>query len=365
MHPVTGDEYALARKEISTGKGYADFYFDFSPDVTLEEDLFRRDFTINSMAMDDSGKIIDPYGGISDLKNKIIRHTSDAFIDDPVRVLRAARLLTQYSHLGFKVAPETMSLISSIKPLLTSLTPERIWKETARAISEKVPSTYFYLLRDTGVLSSIFPEIDCLFGVPQPEIHHPEIDTGVHTMMVLDQAALLSEKLSIRVAALLHDLGKGVTDKELLPRHLGHEAAGVPIIEEFCRRLKAPKKIRELSVMVGLHHLNCHRSIELRPITLLNLFQDINAFKDKSNLIDFIIACEADSKGRLGFEKRSYPQANYLLRCFDAANRVSGKMFYDKGVRGFAIKERVLQERVLEIKKEISKINNNSLNMQF
>lgn len=353
LHPETGDEYALARTEASTGNSYNDFSVNFSPDITLEEDLLRRDFTINSMAIDGKGKIIDPYGGLQDLENKVIRHTSNSFTEDPVRVLRAARFATQYAHLGFTIAPETIALMRSMHPLLSSLTIERVWKETLRALSEPIPSVYFYTLRDIGALGQIFPEIDSLFEVPQVATYHPEIDAGIHTMMSLDQAALLSKKISVRLAALLHDLGKGITPTEILPQHIGHEKAGVPIIESFCNRFKTTKNEKKLSMLVGLHHLNCHRANNLRPNTLLDIFEKIGAFRNRENLVDFIHACKADAKGRLGFENTCYPQEKYLLDCFDAAAKISGKYFYNLGLKGDKIKERLRMARINEIKKEI------------
>ena len=321
LHPQTKEEYALARTERKSGRGYKGFVFDTAETITLEEDLRRRDITINAIAKGRDGQLIDPYEGRRDLTKKLIRHVSPAFIEDPLRALRVARFAAQ---LDFTVAAETRTLLQDISAAgeLDALTPERVWMETEKALCCARPARYFETLRDCGALARLFPEVDCLFGVPQPEQHHPEIDTGIHTMMTLEQAALLSDEPEVRFAALVHDLGKGNTPRLEWPAHRGHEERGVALVENLCQRLRAPRKYQELARLVSRHHLDCHRVAELRPTTVLNRLTALDAFRRPMRFKQFLLACEADSRGRTGYEKRDYPQAalfeQYRLACREA-----------------------------------------------
>src|SRR5215469_11532582 len=273
LHPGTHEEYALARLERKVAPGYRGFTTQFSPDVTLEEDLRRRDLTINAMAESSSGEIVDPYGGRRDLEARLLRHVSDSFVEDPVRVLRVARFAARYAELGFRVAEETVALMRSMTDSgeLTALVPERVWQETERALGESRPDVFFQTLRDCGALAVIFPEIDALFGVPQPAKWHPEIDTGVHVMLAVRYAASVGASTAVRYATLTHDLGKALTPKAILPSHHGHEEAGVNLVEGLSERLKVPNGFRELAVLTCRHHASVHRASELRPSTVLTL----------------------------------------------------------------------------------------------
>ena len=321
LHPRTGDQYALARTERKTGAGYYGFATRFAPDVTLEEDLARRDLTINAMARDDDGTIVDPYGGRRDLDARILRHVSPAFVEDPLRVLRVARFAARFAPLGFTVAPETATLMRQIVATgeMPALVAERVWVETERALGEARPRTYFEVLRNCGALAALFPEIDRLFGVPQPPKWHPEIDTGEHTLQVLEVACELSDDTAVRFAAVVHDLGKGVTPPERWPSHVGHEQAGVREIERLCARLKVPTELRELGVMVSREHQRVHRALELRDSTVLDLLEATDAFRRPERFEKLLLACEADARGR-GPELRARPyvQGN-LLRTWRAA----------------------------------------------
>jgi tRNA nucleotidyltransferase (CCA-adding enzyme) len=325
LHPGTGEQYALARTERKTGPGYYGFATRFSPDVTLEEDLERRDLTVNAMAQDEDGRIIDPYGGQRDLAARRLRHVSPAFVEDPLRVLRVARFAARFAPLGFKIAPETLELMSRITASgeLEALVPERVWVETERALGEDSPVVYFEVLRSCGALAVVFPEIAALYGVPQPEKWHPEIDTGIHAMQVLEVAADLSEDTTVRYAALVHDVGKGLTPREEWPRHLGHEAAGAALIERMCARLRVPNEHRDLAILVARHHARVHRAAEARPGTLLELLEMTDAFRRADRFERMLLACEADARGR-GPERRAapYPQAGLLRRVRDAAAAV-------------------------------------------
>ena len=325
LHPRTGEQYALARTERKTGPGYCGFETRFAPDVTLEEDLARRDLTINAMASDDDGNVVDPYGGRLDLEARLLRHVSPAFVEDPLRVLRVARFAARFAGLGFTVAPETLELMRSIAASgeLTALVPERVWVETERALGEQQPTVYFEVLRACGALDIVFPEIAALYGVPQPEKWHPEIDTGLHTMQVLDVAAELSGDTTVRFAALMHDVGKGLTPREEWPSHVGHEAAGAALIERLCERLRVPNEHRDLAVQVARHHAKVHRAAELRPGTLLELLEHTDAFRRAERFERMLVACEADARGR-GPELRvaPYPQAALLRGVRDAAAAV-------------------------------------------
>jgi tRNA nucleotidyltransferase (CCA-adding enzyme) len=321
INPKTGEEYALARTERKSGRGYQGFSFHTAPDISLEDDLIRRDLTINAMAEDDNGQIIDPYGGQQDLNNKLLRHVSDAFTEDPLRVLRVARFAARYHHLGFTIAPETMSLMQNLvrSGELTHLVAERLWKETERALCERSPDIYIQVLRDCGALAELFPEVEKLFGVPQRADYHPEVDTGIHTLMSLQQAARLSDCAKVRFSVLVHDLGKGITPDDVLPSHKGHEARGLPLVKDVCDRLKIPNEHRQLAMVVTEFHLLCHKAQELRPETLLKLLKGLGALKSAERFEDFLLCCEADARGRTGFEDRDYPSSDYLRQARQVA----------------------------------------------
>jgi tRNA nucleotidyltransferase (CCA-adding enzyme) len=311
LHPETQEEYALARTERKAGPGRQASTICADPGVTLAQDLARRDLTINALAEDADGGLIDYYGGREDLERRILRHVSESFREDPLRVLRLARFTARYAELDFHVAPETAELMREMVAggELEALVPERVWQELVKALGEATPSRFFETLRGCGALGRIFPEIDRLWGVTQPANWHPEIDTGVHTMMVLDCAASLSSKPEVRFAALTHDLGKGLTPRAEWPRHRGHEQRGVRLVDALCDRLRAPNRFRELARLVARYHGNVHRAEELRPDTLLDRLEAIDAFRRPQRLEDFLLACEADFRGRAGFQDRSYPQA--------------------------------------------------------
>ncbi len=321
LHPDTHDEYALARLERKVAPGYRGFEVRFDPGVTLEEDLARRDLTINAIARAADGTLVDPYGGRRDIDARLLRHVSAAFVEDPVRVLRVARFAARFAPLGFRIADETMTLMRAIveRGEVSALVAERVWQETEKGLRQPAAAEFFRVLRDCGALQFVFPEIDALFGVPQPAEWHPEIDTGVHTLMVLDQAALLSPDPKVRFAALMHDLGKAETPRSEWPRHLGHEERGVALIEAMAARLRIPTEYRDLASIVARHHGLVHRAFELRPATVLELLERSDAFRRPERFDEALIACEADSRGRTGFEMRAYPQRDYLARAHRAA----------------------------------------------
>nr|WP_245217525.1 multifunctional CCA addition/repair protein [Rheinheimera maricola] len=350
LHPNTKEEHALARTERKSGKGYTGFSVYAAPDVTLEQDLLRRDLTINAIAQADDGSLVDPFGGVADIKNKILRHVSNAFAEDPLRVLRVARFYARYAHLGFSVAAETLALMQQLSDELTTLTPERVWQETAKALSEQTPQAYFQLLYDTGALQVLMPELSALWGVPQPPQWHPEIDTGVHTLMVLQQAAVLSTRLDIRFAALVHDLGKGVTKPELWPSHHGHEHTGLPLIKLLCDRLRVPNDCRDLALLVCEYHQLVHRARELKSSTVLKLFDAIDLWRKPERLEAILLSCTADLRGRTGFEQAEYPQANYLQALATAARQVNAKDLVAQGLTGEAIKQGLQRSRLAAIK---------------
>lgn len=349
LHPDTKEEHALARTERKNGKGYTGFSVYATPDVTLEQDLLRRDLTINAIAQADDGSIVDPFGGVADLKHKVLRHVSDAFAEDPLRVLRVARFYARYAHLGFSVAAETQQLMQQLASELDTLTPERVWQETAKALSEQTPQTYFQLLYDTGALAVLMPELAALWGVPQPPQWHPEIDTGVHTLMVLEQAAALSSRIDIRFAALVHDLGKGVTKPELWPSHHGHEHTGLALIQQLCDRLRVPNDCRELALQVCEYHQLVHRARELKSATVLKLFNAIDIWRKPQRLDDVLLCCTADLRGRTGFEQAAYPQAAYLQALATAARQVNAKDLVAQGLTGEAIKQGLAGARLAAI----------------
>ncbi|MER2096111.1 MAG: multifunctional CCA addition/repair protein [Pseudomonas qingdaonensis] len=352
LHPHSGEEYALARTERKSGRGYGGFTFHASPEVTLEEDLVRRDLTINAMAEDEQGRITDPYNGQQDLQDRILRHVSPAFAEDPLRVLRVARFAARYAGLGFQVAPETLSLMRELSESgeLQALTAERSWKEIARALMEEQPQVFIQVLRDCGALKQLMPELDVLFGVPQPAAHHPEIDTGVHTLSVLEQAARHNQPLTVRWACLLHDLGKGLTPEEEWPRHIAHEHRGLKAIKAVNQRFKAPRDCQELALLVGEYHTHGHRALELKASTLLELLQRFDVYRRPQRFEEFIAACEMDARGRLGLEERDYPQAAYLRGAADAARAVAVQPLVEKGFTGQGLGEAIKRERLNALK---------------
>jgi tRNA nucleotidyltransferase (CCA-adding enzyme) len=325
LHPANGDQYALARTERKTGAGYYGFATRFSPDVTLEEDLARRDLTINAMARAEDGSIVDPYGGRRDLEARLLRHVSPAFVEDPLRVLRVARFAARFAPLGFTVAPETLELMREIVRAgeMQALVAERVWVETERALGEARPPVYVDVLRACGALAAVFPEIDRLFGVPQPEKYHPEVDTGVHTLQVLEVACELSDDTAVRFAALVHDLGKGVTPQHEWPRHIGHEHAGVKVIAALCERLKVPNEHRELGMLASKEHQRVHRAAELRDATVLELLEATDAFRRPDRFEKLLLTCEADARGRgPELRRRPYEQGRLLRRWREVAAAV-------------------------------------------
>lgn len=336
LHPETKDEYALARTERKVGAGYKGFETDYAPNVTLEQDLLRRDLTINAIAKDDDGNLIDPYNGIKDIEHKLLKHVSDAFKEDPVRILRIARFAARFNHLGFKVDKSTNNLMNSMveNGEVDALVPERVWKEFERGLREQSPQIFFEVLKDCGALNKLFPEVANLYGVPNPPKHHPEVDSGVHTLMVLEQAAKLSENSRVRFAALCHDFGKALTPKDLWPKHHGHEKRGVKLVKKLCVRFKVPKAFERLAVKVTEFHGMCHRAFELRADTIVRLLKQLDAFRNPDDFYDFLIACMADSRGRTGFEEREYPQADYLAECFTAAKSIKSAPYIDEGYEG-------------------------------
>ncbi|WP_020208083.1 multifunctional CCA addition/repair protein [Gilvimarinus chinensis] len=348
LHPHTKEEYALARTERKTAPGYAGFSFYCSPEVTLEEDLRRRDLTINAIAESSTGELIDPYGGARDIQHKTLRHVSEAFTEDPVRILRVARFAARYHHLGFTIAAETLSLI---KQMVTSgeadhLVAERVWKEFDRALRERHPEVFIATLQQCGALAVVMPELAALFGVPQPPQHHPEIDTGLHSLLVLQQACLLSNDTPVRFAALMHDLGKGLTPREQWPRHIGHEHTGLKPIKQLCQRLAVPNDCRDLALMAAEFHTHCHRAFELKPSTLLKLFKQTDAYRKPERFKQFLLVCQADSQGRTGFENREYPQSHYLAQALQTAKNVNVKALVNQGFKGAELGEAIEQERL-------------------
>jgi len=348
LHPETKEEYALARTERKQGHGYTGFAVHFEPSVTLEEDLRRRDLTINAIARRPDGTLIDPYGGRRDLEQRVLRHVSEAFVEDPLRVLRTARFAARYAPLGFRVAPETLELMATITKQgeLAHLAMERVWVETERALREDDPAAYFRVLRDCGALAALFPEVDALFGVPQRAEYHPEIDSGVHTLMVLTQAARLSGRSEVRWAALLHDLGKADTPRDELPRHIGHEKRGLRRVNALCDRIKVPNAHRQLALTACEYHLLVHRCRELTGKTLLKLLSATGALRPEGRFESFLTVCEADARGRLGREESPYPQADYLREARDIAAGITAKSFIEQGLQGKDIGEGIARERV-------------------
>ena len=351
LHPQTHEEYALARTERKTAPGYTGFAFHAAPDVSLEDDLKRRDLTINAMAETESGELIDPYHGREDLDHRVLRHVSPAFMEDPVRILRVARFAARLAAFNFQVADDTLQLMRGMvnNGEVDALVPERVWQETVRALGEATPTRFFEVLRDCGALARLFPELDRLYGVPQPEEHHPEIDTGVHTMLVLQQAARLSNDPKIRFAALVHDLGKGITPQEEWPKHKEHEERGVPLVEALCQRLRAPNDYRDLAILVTRYHLHYHRAAEMTDIEFLDTLMGLDAFRRPQRFEEFLLACEADSRGRPGYEDQEFEQPAIFRKAYTAAAAIDAGALAKQGLQGEAIAAELARLRLAKI----------------
>ncbi|MDO9052646.1 MAG: multifunctional CCA addition/repair protein [Gallionella sp.] len=352
LHPDTHEEYALARTERKTARGYKGFVVHAAADVTLEQDLLRRDFTVNAIAQDADGKLIDPHNGIADLRAGILRHVSGAFNEDPVRILRAARFASRF---GFTIAPETLALMRDMvnNGEVDALVPERVWQELARGLMEKIPSRFFTTLRSCGALAKIMPEVDALFGVPQPEKYHPEIDCGVHTMMVVDDAARHDYALEVRFAALTHDLGKGTTPRQEWPRHIGHELRSVGLVKTLAQRLRVTGECRDLALLAARYHGDIHRAMELRADTIVKLFQSADAWRRPERFAQLLQACASDARGRGGSEHEPYPQADYLLQLLAVARALDAGEIA-RSCQG-SIPAAVEQARISAIKEEMIK----------
>nr|WP_250153594.1 multifunctional CCA addition/repair protein [Cedecea lapagei] len=348
LHPQSHEEYALARTERKSGQGYTGFTCYSAPDVTLEQDLLRRDLTINAIAQDENGELIDPYNGLADIERRLLRHVSPAFNEDPLRVLRVARFAARYAHLNFQIAPETLVLMRSMTDNgeIAHLTAERVWKETENALTSRNPQVFFAVLRECGALKVLFPEIDALYGVPAPAKWHPEIDTGIHTLMTLSIAAQLSPAVDVRFATLCHDLGKGLTPKEKWPSHHGHGPAGVKLVEQLCARLRVPNEIRDLAKLVAEFHDLIHTFPILQPKTVIKLFDSIDAWRKPQRVEQIALTSEADARGRTGFEASDYPQGRMLRAAWIAAQSVTNKEVIEAGFSGPAIREELTKRRI-------------------
>ncbi len=351
LHPETKEEYALARTERKTSPGYHGFHIHASPEVTLEEDLQRRDLTINAIAQDEAGQLIDPYGGQADIEKRLLRHVSPAFSEDPVRILRVARFAARYAHLGFRVADDTLALMKKMvdNGEVDALVAERIWQELHRALGERDPVRFIEVLRECGALARIIPELDRLFGVPQPVEHHPEIDTGIHTLMVLEQACRLSEAEDVRFAALLHDLGKGATPESEWPSHHNHEARGADIVKRLCRRLCVPNPFRDLAEKTARFHLHFHRALELKAATVVKTLTQLDAYRNPERFEKFLLAAEADSRGRTGYEHREVPQAGFLRQALAVSRTVDVRELIAQGYEKAALANKIHQQRVARV----------------
>jgi tRNA nucleotidyltransferase (CCA-adding enzyme) len=350
LHPKTRDEYALARTERKTAKGYKGFAIHASPEVTLEQDLARRDLTINAIAKADDGRLVDPFNGLADIQSKTLRHVSAAFAEDPVRILRVARFSARLT--DFNVAPETMTLMRQMVEAgeVDALVAERVWQELAKGLMEEKPSRMFEVLRACGALQKILPELDKLWGVPQPQQHHPEIDTGVHVMMVVDYAASRNFSLPVRFAALMHDLGKGTTPVEMLPKHIGHELRSANLLKEVCKRLRVPNDCRELGMMTAKFHGKLHQAPQMRPATLLEFLIELDAIRQPERFKDFLKACEADSRGRTGYADCATPAAELMLKVHDAAAAVDAGAVAANYEGPEQIKIKVFEARLAAVK---------------
>ena len=363
LHPQSKEEYALARTERKSGQGYTGFICDFSADIPLEQDLIRRDLTINAMAQDLQGNLYDPYHGAGDLRQRILRHVSPAFVEDPLRVLRVARFAARYHHLGFTIAPETLQLMQTLtlQGELQHLTAERVWAETEKALNEKNPEIYFETLRQVGALAVLFPELDALYGVPNPAKYHPEIDSFVHTMMVLQQATLLSEqvdchKSAVRFAAICHDLGKAKTPKSNWPHHHGHEKLGITPTRNLCKRLKVPSYYQQLAELTCEYHTHIHKIVELRPETVVKLFNTFDVWRKPLRFMEFLLVCFADTRGRKGFEHSQYPQQEFALALYQAALKVDVQSIIAAGFEHKAIRDQLNRGRIFAVKQKRAEI---------
>lgn len=363
LHPQSKEEYALARTERKSGQGYTGFICDFSAEITLEQDLIRRDLTINAMAQDLQGNLYDPYHGADDLRQRILRHVSPAFVEDPLRVLRVARFAARYHHLGFTIAPETLQLMQTLTQQgeLQHLTAERVWAETEKALNEKNPEIYFETLRQVGALAVLFPELDALYGVPNPAKYHPEIDSFVHTMMVLQQATLLSEqvdchKSAVRFAAICHDLGKARTPKSNWPHHHGHEKLGITPTRNLCKRLKVPSYYQQLAELTCEYHTHIHKIVELRPETVVKLFNSFDVWRKPLRFMEFLLVCFADTRGRKGFEHSQYPQQEFALALYQAALKVDIQSIIAAGFEHKAIRDQLNRGRIFAVKQKRAEI---------
>ncbi|MFW5427201.1 MAG: multifunctional CCA addition/repair protein [Methylophagaceae bacterium] len=356
LHPKTHEEYALARTERKSGKGYKGFTVYAAADVTLEQDLERRDLTINAIAQAEDGTLIDPYNGQQDLKDKVLRHVSPAFIEDPVRVLRIARFAARFD---FTIADETKQLIQQMvaNKELDHLVPERVWQELAKALATDQPSLFFMALRDAGALKTLFPDVDRLFGVPQVKKWHPEIDTGIHVMMVIDQAAKLSDDITVRFAALCHDLGKGTTPADILPHHYGHEDRSIGLTKALCKQLRVPKDIESLALSVSEYHTHVHRLFEMKPATILKVIEALDSFRRPERFEQYLLAAEADSRGRTGYEDLDVPTVDTFKKCLAVSQTITAKQFVDQGLEGPAISEAIRTSRIAAIKQLMEQIN--------
>jgi tRNA nucleotidyltransferase (CCA-adding enzyme) len=351
LHPQTNEEHALARRERKTGPGYRGFVTEFSPDITLEEDLARRDLTINAIAKLPDGSLVDPYGGQADLAARVLRHVSPAFSEDPVRILRIARFAARFAYLGFTVHESTRELMRSMVAAgeASALVPERVWQETERALGESRPEVFFEVLRDCGALAVIFPEVDQLFGVPQPPQWHPEVDTGLHVMLCLKRSAELGASVTTRFAVLTHDLGKGTTPPEKWPSHVMHESRSLPLVDALCSRLKVPTAFRELAHMTAKQHTNVHRALQLRTDTLLRFLEDCDAFRRPERFSEMLLACQCDAQGRTGLENKPYPQRDYLDAARAVATVVQLTEAERAGLNGPAIAENLRKKRLFAL----------------
>lgn len=356
LHPDTKDEYALARTERKTAKGYHGFEFNASPNVTLEQDLLRRDLTINAMALDADDQLTDPFGGQQDIEKGVLRHISPAFAEDPVRVLRVARFMSRFSHLPFMVHPETMKLMQQlvINGEIEALVAERVWQEIKKSLNQITPSAFFMTLRECGALKVLLPEIDCLFGIPQTKQWHPEIDTGLHAMLAIDQARNMENDVAF--AVMVHDLGKGVTPEHILPSHRGHESAGLPLVKAVCKRLKVPSHYKKLAMLVCQWHLHAHTIMELRSTTVEKLFSRLDGYRNPKLVEKFILACQADAMGRWGKEFETYPQADYIRTLFKAARHIDKQPLFERGFTGTELGNQIRQLRVAAIQSMKQKI---------
>jgi tRNA nucleotidyltransferase (CCA-adding enzyme) len=348
LHPKTHEEYALARTERKIGSGYTGFSCYSAPDVTIEDDLLRRDLTINAIAQSDTGELVDPHHGVRDLKNRVLRHVSDAFLEDPLRVLRVARFAARYYVQGFRVAPETMALMQSMSESgeLSHLTPERVWTETHKALMSNSPQVYFEVLRECGALAVLFPEIDNLFGVPAPEKWHPEVDTGIHILMVMRVVATLSKDIDVRFAALCHDLGKGLTPKAVWPSHPQHGEAGIPLIIDLCERYKIPTSTKDLACLAAKYHEMIHVINKLSAADIVGIFDGLDSWRKPERISQLSLVSEADARGRGGLEKQAYPQGIFLRQSYEIAKAVAVKSIIEQGFQGAQIREELTKQRI-------------------